>query len=75
MNVELTIQYNRDKLPISFVKDHIKQVILNLAKNSLQAMPNGGKLTITLQKRLNDCLNKGTTVEISLPLDTECHSA
>jgi two-component system, sporulation sensor kinase D len=129
MNVELAIKYYQDAMPISCVKDHVKQVILNLAKNSLQAMPNGGKLTITLQKRLNDCvitvadtgvgmqkeqvnqafnpfftlkkdgsglgltvckriidtyggnividsiLNKGTTVEISLPLNTENNTA
>jgi two-component system, sporulation sensor kinase D len=129
MNVELTIQYYNDELLVSCVKDHLKQVILNLAKNSLQAMPNGGSLSITLQKRFEDCLitvtdtgfgmeknqinqafnpfytlkkdgsglgltvckriidtyggeisinsilHEGTSIEISLPIDTSSHSA
>ncbi|MFL6560420.1 MAG: histidine kinase dimerization/phospho-acceptor domain-containing protein, partial [Bacillus sp. (in: firmicutes)] len=50
MNVELTTNYHPENLPVSCVKDQLKQVILNLTKNSLQAMPYGGKLTINLDK-------------------------
>lgn len=56
MNVELNITYAEKDLPISCVKDHVKQVILNLAKNSLQAMPYGGKLVITLKKQSEMCV-------------------
>jgi two-component system, sporulation sensor kinase D len=56
MNVRLSIDYSLEDLPISCVKDHIKQVILNLAKNSLQAMPAGGNLTISLEKHSESCL-------------------
>jgi two-component system, sporulation sensor kinase D len=56
MNVDLNIQYPNDYLPIACVKDHLKQVVLNLAKNSLQAMQNGGKLRIILQKDANTCV-------------------
>lgn len=56
MNVDLNIQYPNDHLPIACVKDHLKQVVLNLAKNSLQAMPKGGKLSIILQKDANSCV-------------------
>jgi two-component system, sporulation sensor kinase D len=56
MNVELTINYYTDSLPVSCVKDQLKQVILNLTKNSLQAMPFGGSLTITLEKQADQCL-------------------
>lgn len=58
MNVKLTIQYAVDDLPISCVNDHVKQVILNLVKNSLQAMPNGGKITISLENRFDVCVIK-----------------
>ncbi|MFK9090891.1 ATP-binding protein [Bacillus salipaludis] len=55
MNVELITQYHPENLAVSCVKDQLKQVILNLAKNSLQAMPGGGKLSINIEKRANSC--------------------
>jgi two-component system, sporulation sensor kinase D len=56
MNVQLSIYYTEKQLPISCVKDHLKQVILNLSKNSLQAMPYGGKLTIITEEIDNSCV-------------------
>jgi two-component system, sporulation sensor kinase D len=45
------IHSNYDEyLPISCSKDHIKQVILNLSKNAIDAMDNGGLLTIICSK-------------------------
>jgi len=51
-NVELLIKEADSLLPITCSKDHIKQVLLNISKNALEAMPHGGSLTITtgLQK-------------------------
>ncbi|MFF2448186.1 ATP-binding protein [Neobacillus sp. NPDC058068] len=56
MNVELSIHYHSEGLPVSCIKDQLKQVILNLAKNSFQAMPNGGRLSIILGKQDDSCL-------------------
>ncbi|MEH7504041.1 ATP-binding protein [Neobacillus drentensis] len=56
MNVELTVDYHTEELPVSCVKDQLKQVVLNLTKNSLQAMPYGGKLSIVLDKQSENCL-------------------
>ncbi|MGG3468694.1 ATP-binding protein [Neobacillus pocheonensis] len=56
MNVELNIQYAAENLPVSCVKDHLKQVILNLTKNSIQAMPNGGKLSLQLDRSADSCI-------------------
>ncbi|MEH6905847.1 two-component sensor histidine kinase [Bacillus sp. AFS006103] len=56
MNVELFVDYHTKELPISCVKDQLKQVILNLTKNSLQAMPYGGKLSISLDNQSAKCL-------------------
>ncbi|WP_066363398.1 ATP-binding protein [Neobacillus drentensis] len=56
MNVELSVDYHTEELPVSCVKDQLKQVILNLTKNSLQAMPFGGKLSISLDKQSDKCL-------------------
>lgn len=55
-NVDLSLHYSVDKLSILCVKDHMKQVILNLTKNALQAMPNGGKLRIILEKQADSCI-------------------
>lgn len=58
MNVQLNMVGAESELPISCVKDHLKQVILNLSKNALHSMPNGGKLTIILDKKENCCVIK-----------------
>ncbi|MEH7095354.1 sensor histidine kinase [Neobacillus vireti] len=54
-NVELTFHYHPEELPVSCVKDQLKQVILNLMKNALQAMPFGGNLSIYLDKQSDRC--------------------
>lgn len=56
MNIRLLIDYAEDELPISCVKDHIKQVILNLVKNSLQAMPDEGNIRVKLEKQDEFCM-------------------
>ncbi|WP_083427905.1 sporulation kinase KinD [Bacillus sp. FMQ74] len=48
-NVEVELQHLTEQpLLVKCTKDHIKQVILNVAKNGLESMPEGGKLTISL---------------------------
>lgn len=67
MNVELIIDYADVELPISCVKDHLKQVILNLSKNSLQAMPNGGKLRIIVEKLAQTCVIRVEDTGVGMP--------
>ena len=56
MNVELSVVFWSRRIAFFLFKDQLKQVILNLTKNSLQAMPYGGKLSISLDKQLDNCL-------------------
>ncbi|MGX1981593.1 two-component system, sporulation sensor kinase D [Thermolongibacillus altinsuensis] len=49
-NVLYTLDFPSIPLPIFCSKDHLKQVILNLAKNALESMPKNGWLTISLSK-------------------------
>lgn len=67
MNVQLTISYSANDPHISCVKDHLKQVILNLSKNSLHAMPNGGKLTISIESNSANCIIYVKDTGIGIP--------
>ncbi|MEH7121738.1 MULTISPECIES: ATP-binding protein [unclassified Bacillus (in: firmicutes)] len=67
MNVELSITYSTNDPHISCVKDHLKQVILNLSKNSLHAMPNGGKLTISIDSNSASCMIYVSDTGIGIP--------
>ena len=44
--INLVLDLTADLPKVSFDPEHIRQVILNIAKNSLEAMPRGGFLTI-----------------------------
>lgn len=49
-SIEFIIRMPEQPVLIRCSKDHIKQVILNIAKNSLEAMSSGDKLTIDVRK-------------------------
>ncbi len=55
-SVDLSIKYSNDPLQIKCVKDHLKQVLLNLTKNALDAVNNGGQVSISIEKKKNDCV-------------------
>ena len=55
-SVQVDIHYSSEKLPISCVKDHLKQVILNLVKNSLDAVNSKGEVVISIEKDGAHCL-------------------
>ncbi len=57
-SVHLCIHYSNEELPILCVKDHLKQVILNLLKNALEAVNSGGKVIIYLEQHQNECIIK-----------------
>ncbi len=57
-SVRLSIRYSSYELPISCVADHLKQVILNLIKNSLDAVSTDGEVIISLVKYDEKCMIK-----------------
>ncbi|HDQ41587.1 MAG TPA: two-component sensor histidine kinase [Desulfonatronum sp.] len=52
-HIRLSLQLAADLPSCSFDADQIKQVLLNLTKNALEAMPKGGELTISSQVHNN----------------------
>ncbi|MDT3761581.1 PAS domain-containing sensor histidine kinase [Priestia filamentosa] len=50
-NIEVITTLPPEPLYVLCTRDHLKQVVLNLAKNALDSMPEGGTLTLSLSKR------------------------
>ena len=44
--ITLRVELEHDLPPVQFDPAHLRQVILNIAKNGIEAMPEGGVLTI-----------------------------
>jgi PAS domain S-box-containing protein len=68
--IELSLNLDPNLPQVQFDPRHFRQVLLNIAKNSIEAMPAGGKLTFT-----SGCHNKSVFVQISdtgegIPPDT-----
>jgi two-component system cell cycle sensor histidine kinase/response regulator CckA len=62
-NIELEMIHGRDLKPIRADAGQLEQVIINLAVNARDAMPNGGRLTIkTGNVRTTDSMQRGADV-------------
>jgi PAS domain S-box-containing protein len=67
-NIAISFKKAKDPMRVHINRTEIKQVILNLMKNSFEAMPKGGELTVlTAEIRDEGC----SQVEITV-LDTGC---
>ncbi len=53
-SVNLTLHLNEDLPWVSFDHNQMKQVLLNLVHNALQAMPKGGELEVSTDKATRD---------------------
>ena len=62
-NVELTVEYDREIPPISVDQNRITQAALNVILNALQAMPNGGYLSIKTHRE--EELSGDVTIEFT----------
>ena len=52
-NIELLLQLDPDLPQVQFDPVHVRQVILNIAKNGIEAMEAGGALTITTGRQVD----------------------
>ena len=68
-NVVLVKRVHADLPPVRFDADRIKQVLLNLFNNSLDAMPDGGSLTIELTAVGHDLQLAISDTGVGIPAD------
>lgn len=61
-NVGITLTYEPDMPPVPLDPDRVRQVLLNLCINALDAMPEGGQLRLRLLR--NPRQNSGVVVEV-----------
>ncbi|MCM3568706.1 ATP-binding protein [Neobacillus mesonae] len=52
-NVQFVTNYEKGNLPIFCEPNQLKKVFINLIKNAIEVMPNGGKISVTI-KRIED---------------------
>jgi len=52
-NIQLKTKFSKDIKEVELDSQRIKQVLFNLIGNAIEAMPQGGSLTITTQKKKN----------------------
>ncbi|WP_019415174.1 ATP-binding protein [Paenisporosarcina sp. TG20] len=51
-NVQIFVEFEGDLPMVSCEKNQLKQVFLNLLKNSIEAMPNGGKIDVKVKDKV-----------------------
>ena len=50
-NVEIAVEYETDLPMVSCEENQLKQVFLNLFKNAIEAMPDGGNIVVNVRKK------------------------
>ncbi|MFS0861810.1 ATP-binding protein [Fredinandcohnia sp. 179-A 10B2 NHS] len=66
-NVEFNVQLS-NPVYITCVKDHIKQLVLNISKNAIESMENkGGSLRIVLSQDTTDCVIEFIDTGMGIP--------
>lgn len=50
-NVQILVEFGFDIPQISCEENHLKQVFINVIKNAIESMPNGGEVTIQVERK------------------------
>jgi len=66
-NVDYDTKLPAGPIYVDCTKDQLKQVLLNLTKNALEAMQGGGQLSVTLKRSANKCQIEIIDTGIGIP--------
>jgi len=66
-NIEAHVRIENEVAKIVADAAFIRRILGNLVSNAVQAMPQGGKLSITAQKELNDIVIKVRDTGVGIP--------
>jgi len=66
-NVKVTVKVEPDARKIVADSDYLTRILYNLVTNAVQAMPQGGKLTIQVYKEANDVVLSVTDTGVGIP--------
>ncbi|MDQ0218457.1 PAS domain S-box protein [Peribacillus cavernae] len=66
-NITIDVKHDQSELIISCEIDKIKQVIINVLKNSIEAMPEGGQIIVSVKKDRNFALIRVQDEGVGIP--------
>jgi signal transduction histidine kinase len=66
-NIEVNVEVEVDARKVIADSSYINRIMYNLVTNAVQAMPNGGKLTINVYKEENDTVMSVTDTGVGIP--------
>ena len=70
-NIKVNVKVADDAVKISADSYYLNRILFNLVTNAVQAMPNGGKLTIKAYKEANDIVIAVKDTGIGIPKDIQ----
>lgn len=70
-NIQIEALVSRNLPAVKVDPNKIKQVFLNLLKNAVEAMPNGGKIAIEAQATQHAVILEFTDTGVGIPLDVD----
>ncbi len=70
-SIKLNVKVDEAARKISADSYYINRIMYNLVTNAIQAMPNGGKLTIQAQKEGDDTILAVKDTGVGIPIDVQ----
>jgi PAS domain S-box-containing protein len=70
-NVKVSVKVEEEARKVAADADYLNRILYNLVTNAVQAMPNGGKLSIAAHKEANDIVIAVKDTGVGIPKDIQ----
>jgi PAS domain S-box-containing protein len=70
-NIKASVRFEDEATKFFVDADYLNRILYNLVTNAVQAMPKGGKLTVTAHKESNDMVIAVTDTGVGIPQDIQ----